>query len=285
MAVKAQQTACGICGRDHRRPPVDVVVEKLQTLPTPVVQTPLRECERRVTVSDVVHGATVTLMRSAGPEPAGMLRSRRLWMGSTRRSSLGETISARQELSAHCQLKSADADAGGGAGQHAGAGGAVMPPLCAGNTTVVLTGLDHGRAGDILADGGELGMAESPVDGTYDFLVPPLVGGTIDHRDPGAVRRVERCRAPACSSTRPRRRCRRRRCTSRCTNAALRCECRTCTSAPRLRVSRRLLGAPIGERTADAAEVDVTVAPLLIATTRSSRCSAAAGSSARSPTR
>ena len=55
----------------------------------------------------------------------------------------------------------------------------VKPPLCAGNTTVVLTGLIMGaRVQHLRRRGRSSAMAESPVDGTYDFLVPPLVGGT-----------------------------------------------------------------------------------------------------------
>ena len=76
MAITAQQTACGIAGSVTNGPPIDVLVEKQRTLPTPVVQSPLRECERKVTVSNIVHGAQVTLLRSAGPNLQALLRPR-----------------------------------------------------------------------------------------------------------------------------------------------------------------------------------------------------------------
>ena len=108
MDIKAQQTACSTPGTVTDGPPVDVLVEKLQTLPTPVVRTPLRECERRVTVSNVVHGATVTLMRSAGPNLQACFDLDALWMGVNPPLVLGETVSARQELRSRCKLNSSD---------------------------------------------------------------------------------------------------------------------------------------------------------------------------------
>ena len=81
MDIKARQTACGAAGVITDGPPVDILVEKLRTLPTPVVQSPLRECERRVTVSNIVHGAQVTLMRSAGPNLQASFDLDSLWMG------------------------------------------------------------------------------------------------------------------------------------------------------------------------------------------------------------
>jgi len=178
MDIKAQQSACGTPGTVTDGLPVDLIVEKLQTLPTPVVQTPLRECERRVTVSNVVHGATVTLMRSAGPNLEACFDLDSLWMGVNPPLALGETVSARQELRARCKLKSADAAPVMVEDNTPVPVSNVLPPLCAGNTTVVLSGLIMGARVTILADGAELGLAESPVDGGCDFLVPALVGGT-----------------------------------------------------------------------------------------------------------
>ncbi|MBA2555236.1 MAG: hypothetical protein H0V10_16420, partial [Geodermatophilaceae bacterium] len=109
MDIKAQQDACGTAGVLIEGPPVDILVEKLQSLPTPVVNAPLHECERRVTISNIVHGATVTLLRSAGPNQAACFDLDSLWMGVNPPLVLGETISARQELLGRCKLTSADA--------------------------------------------------------------------------------------------------------------------------------------------------------------------------------
>lgn len=264
MDIKAQQTACSTPGTVTDGPPVDVLVEKLQTLPTPAVQTPLRECERRVTVSNVVHGATVTLMRSAGPNLQACFDLDALWMGVNPPLALGETISARQELHGRCKLKSADAAPVMVQDNTPVPVANVMPPLCAGNTTVVLNGLVMAARVKILADGVELGMAESPVDGSYDFPVPPLVGGTTvtaiqelcgEWSVPGTGVLVDP--APA-SLPKPK------------VHEPL-FECGAAVRVSNLHIGARvyvyssMLGAPIGERTADADETDVPVAPLLIA--------------------
>jgi hypothetical protein len=265
MDIKAQQTACSTPGVVTDGPPVDILVERMRTLPTPVVQKPLRECERRVTISNVIHGAQVTLMRSAGPNLQACFDLDSLWMGVNPPLALGETISARQELHGHCKLKSADAVPVMVEDNTPVPVAHVVPPLCAGNTTVVLSGLVMGARVKILADGAEIGMAESPVDGTYDFLVPPLTGGTVitaiqelcgEWSVPGAGILVNK--APA-SLPRPK------------VHEPL-FECGAAVRVSNLHIGARvyvyssLLGAPIGERTADAAEVDVSVAPLLIET-------------------
>ena len=263
MAINAQQTACGFAGVVTNGPPVDVLIEKQRTLPTPVVQMPLRECERRVTISNVVHGATVTLLRSAGPNLQACFDLDSLWMGVNPPLALGETISARQELRGRCNIKSADATPVMVQDNTPVPVANVVPPLCAGNTTVVLSGLIMGARVQILADGVELGQAEAPVDGTYDFPVPALIGGTIitamqelcgEWSVAGAGVLVDP--APASLPTpklhEPLYEC----------GAAVRVS--NLHIGARVYVYSTLLAAPIGERLADAAEVDVAVAPLLI---------------------
>ena len=263
MDIKAQQNACGNPGTITDGPPIDVLVEKLKTLPTPIVQKPLRECERRVTVSNIVHGAHVVLMRSAGPNLHACFDLDSLWMGVNPPLSLGETVSARQELHGRCQLKSADATPVIVQDNTPVPVADVVPPLCAGNTTVVLSGLVMGARVKILSNGVELGEAESPVDGSYDFLVPALVGGTTitavqelcgEWSTPGVGVLVDK--APASLPT-PK------------LHEPL-FECGVAVRVSNLHVGARvyvystILAAPIGERTADASEVDVVVAPILI---------------------
>lgn len=263
MDIEAQQIACGVAGPETDGPLVDLLVETMRTLPTPVVDAPLRECERRVTVGNVVHGATVTLLRSAGPNLQGCFDLDRLWMGVNPPLALGESISARQELFGHCNLKSADAAPVIVADNTPVPSPQVQPPLCAGSTTVVIDGLIMGARVQILEDGVSLGEAESPVDGSYDFLVPPLAGGATitaiqelcgEWSSPGAGVLVDP--APGALPT-PK------------VHEPL-FECGAAVRVSNLHVGGRVyvmssfLGAPIGERTANAVEVDVAVAPLLI---------------------
>lgn len=264
MDIKAQQDACGTPGPVTDGPDVDVLVEKLQTLPTPVVHVPLHECERRVTVGNVVHGAHVTLLRSAGPNLQACFDADALWFGVTPPLALGETISARQELFGRCRLSSAAADPVTVADNTPIPAANVVPPLCAGSTTLVLGGLVMGARVKILANGVELGEAESPVDGSHDFLVPPLTGGTMinasqelcgEWSGPGAAVLVDP--APATLPTpkvhEPLYEC----------GAAVRVS--DVHVGARVYVMSAMLGAPIGELTAAATQVDVPVAPLLIA--------------------
>lgn len=263
MSITAQQEACGTPGTVTAGPAVDVLVEKLRTLPTPVVRAPLHECERRVTVENIVHGAHVVLMRSAGPNLHACFDQSALWMGVNPPLALGETVSAKQELHGRCQLRSADADPVTVADNTPVPPANVVPPLCAGSTTVVLSGLVMGARVRILVDGVELGMAESPVDGDYDLLVPPLAGGVVvtaeqelcgEWSGPGLGVLVD----PAPSSL-P---------TPRVHDPLFECGAAVRVSdvhvGSRVYVISALLGAPIGELTARTSEVDVPVAPLLI---------------------
>jgi hypothetical protein len=261
--VEAQQDACGVAGTVTAGPDVDVLVEKLRELPTPVVHEPLHECERRVTVGNVVHGATVTLMRSAGPNLQACFDADTLWFGVNPPLALGETVSARQELHGRCNLRSRDADPVTVADNTPVPAANVVPPLCAGSTTVVLGGLVMGARVRILADGVALGEAESPVDGGYDFLVPPLPGGARitaaqelcgEWSAPGSAVVVD----PAPGSL-P---------TPKVHEPLFECGAAVRVSnvhvGGRVYVMSAMLGAPIGELTAGVTRVDVPVAPLLI---------------------
>lgn len=263
MDIKAQQEACGNPGVDTDGPPVDHVLEKERRLPKPVVVAPLRECERRVTVSNVVHGAYVELMRSAGPNQVACFDLDTLWMGVNPPLALGEVVSARQELRGHCNIKSADADPVMVQDNTPVPVAYAQPPLCDGATTVVVTGLVMGARVTIFADGAELGQAESPVDGSYDFLVPPLTGGnTITATQelcgewslpgPGVLVDAAPASLPTPKVIEPLYDC----------GAAVRVS--NLYIGARVYVWSTMLGAPIGERTANDDEVDVTVAPLLI---------------------
>jgi hypothetical protein len=264
MDIKAQQVACGMAGTITEGPPVESVVERLRTLPTPVVEKPLRECERSVTISNVVHGADVTLLRSAGPNLHACFDLDALWMGVNPPLSLGETVSARQELRGHCKVKSADATPVVVQDNTPVPAVNVVPPLCKGSTTVVLSGLILGSKVRILADGAEIGLGESPVDGTYDFPVPPLAGGATitavqelcgEWSAPGTGVLVDPSPGalPTPKVHEPLFEC----------GAAVRVS--NVHVGARVYVYSTMLGAPIGERQADQAEVDVSVAPLLMA--------------------
>jgi hypothetical protein len=262
MTVQAQQEACGSLGTVTTGPPVDVVVEKLRQLPTPTVEFPLRECQRTVTVSDVVHGAIVTLLRSGGPNLAACFDLSALFFWVNPPLALGETVSARQEMP-DCKLISKDAAAVVVEDNTPVPPTGVKEPLCAGGTTVTLTGLILGARVRIQQDSADLGEGESPVNGDYDFLVPPLTGGTMisavqelcgEWSAPGATVIVD----PAPGSL-P---------TPKVHDPLFECAAVVRVSnlhpGARVYVYSTFLGAPIGEKQVYTTEADVSVAPLLM---------------------
>src|ERR1017187_7435384 len=54
----------------------------------------------------------------------------------------------------------------------------VVPPLCAGSTTVQLTGLNPGQIVEIFQDATSLGTGSAP-GSSFPFTGPPLAGGSV----------------------------------------------------------------------------------------------------------
>lgn len=262
MSVEAQQQACGMPGTVTTGMPVDMIAEQWRTLPTPTVETPLRECQRSVTISNIVHGATVTLLRSSGPNLVSCFDVSALYFWVNPPLVLGETVSARQELP-DCRLRSNDALAVIVQDNTPVPPTDVREPLCAGDLGVTLGGLLMGARVRILQDGIELGEAESPVNGDFTFPVPPLSGGTTisaiqelcgEWSAPGAAVMVDP--APGALPT------------PQVHDPLYECAAvvhvKNLHPGARVYVYSTMLGAPIGEQQVFTSEADVGVAPLLI---------------------
>jgi hypothetical protein len=261
--IVAQQEACGSAGPVTTGPPVEVLVEHVRILPTPRVEKPLKECARAVTVSDVVHGATVTLLRSAGPNLQSCFDASALYFAVNPPLALGETVSARQELPA-CKLTSADATVVTVEDNTPVPPASVKEPLCEGSTTVSVTGLILGARIQIQQDGMDLGESEAPAAGDFDFLVPPLPGGVTvsalqelcgEWSGPGTSVLVDPAPGslPKPAVHDPLFEC-----------AAV-VHVRNLHPGGRVYVISTMLGAPIGEQQVFGTEADVGVAPLLVA--------------------
>jgi len=260
--IQAQQDACGSAGPVTTGPPVEILPEQLRRLPPPTVESPLKECARAVTVSDVVHGATVTLLRSAGPNLQACFDASALYFRVNPPLALGETVSARQELP-DCKLISKDAAVVTVQDNTPVPPASVRPPLCAGSTTVTVTGLILGARVRIQQNGVDIGEAEAPVAGAFDFLVPPLPGGVTvsalqelcgEWSGPGTSVLVD----PAPSSL-PK---------PKVQDPLFECAAvvwvRNLHPGGRVYVHSTMLGGPIGEQQVFTTEADVGVAPLLI---------------------
>jgi hypothetical protein len=176
--LEAQQTACGVAGPVTPLPSPDQlpVAKGQRLLPAPTVQSPLKACQRAVTVSNVFEGGQVVLSQTAGPTEQSCFDQSALWF-QTNPLVQGETVSAHQRFP-HCHLDSLKSP-----GVIVGAATpvpspTVVPPLCAGSTAVQLTGLLPGSQVRISQDGADLGTGEAP-DSSFAFEVPPLTGGDV----------------------------------------------------------------------------------------------------------
>jgi hypothetical protein len=95
--LMAQQTACGAPGMATPLPPPDPPPAKPEgKLPAATVGSPLKECQRAVTVSNVFEGSRVTLTRSAAPPQASCFDLSSLWFP-VPPLQVGESVKARQE--------------------------------------------------------------------------------------------------------------------------------------------------------------------------------------------
>lgn len=262
--LEAQQTACGQGGPVTQGPLPGTATpdEGHGRLPKPKVESPLRACKKGVVVSDVLHGATVTLQRSGGPNLVSCFDASALRFGVNPALVEGETLTAVQEFP-DCKTKSSAADPVAVGPAEPIPAPTVASPLCAGGTTVTLSGLEFGALVEILVNGSLLGQAEAPHEGTFDFPVPPLPGN-----------RVVTARQSLCGKW------------SDLSNAVLidpapgalptpkipgpLFECAGVVHVENLHPGTRVyvysqqLGAPIGEAQVYENEADVTVAPLLM---------------------
>ncbi len=174
--LQAVQEACGQVGPKIDGPTPDRPVEgkeSRQRLPAPSVNSPLRACQKGVTVSDVYDGADVTLLRASGSIGA-CFDVDSLTFRVNPVLVEGETVRANQAFPS-CTITSPNS-----APVVVGPAKPVPPPkvvgpLCEGATSIRLTDLEYGSMVKIFVDGNEIGTAESPVAGTYDFFIdPPL---------------------------------------------------------------------------------------------------------------
>jgi hypothetical protein len=167
--VSAQQTACGIVGT-MTPGPTPSPWPREQALPTPTIDTPLKECERSVTVSNVLDGAVVTLTRTAGP-PAGGCFDYSAEYFTLAPLVLNETVTAEQAFPP-CGSKSLQTHAKVGPAQPVPVP-TVVGPLCAGGTIVTVSGLTPGCELRVLANG--VVIAEGGAgNATAEIIVPPL---------------------------------------------------------------------------------------------------------------
>ncbi len=176
--LDAQQIACGTAGPITPLPAPDAVPlpKDQRFLPSPTVGAPLKACQRAVTVSNVFDGAQVFLMQTSGPTEQACFDRSSLWFP-INPLVLGETVSARQAFP-HCALDGLNSNGVIVGPATPAPPPTVVPPLCAGSTTVQLTGLLPGSQVRIIQNGVDLGTGEAP-DSSFAFEVPPLTGGSI----------------------------------------------------------------------------------------------------------
>lgn len=173
--LQGQQEACGELGPALNGPAPEFPAGERQgtVLPAPIVESPLRACQKGVVVSNVLPGATVTLQRSGGPNLQACFDETALRFTVNPPLVDGETLMATQEF-LNCEAFSPPSDP-----VIVGPAEPVPPPevhgpICVGATSIRLSNLMYGSRVRIYYGSMELGMAEAPEQGTFDFPIPPL---------------------------------------------------------------------------------------------------------------
>lgn len=173
--LEARQIACGTPGPVTTLPTPDSPPAHERRLAPPTVEAPLRQCQRTITVSNVLDGARVTLLQSGRPQEAGnfVVDSEYFRVSPL---ALQESVTAAQAFP-NCKLTSQPSSPA----VVAGPAQPVTPPtvgpdLCAGGVIVTLSGLFIGSPVKIYQNGAEIGEGEAPAE-SYTFQVPPLQGG------------------------------------------------------------------------------------------------------------
>jgi len=173
----AQQTACGTPGPKTNLAPPDPLPGGKRQLPPPTVNGPLQACMVAVNIGNVTDGAQVVMTETPAPGfteqacfsfPGAWFQCPPLTQGSS--------VSASQSMP-KCQVKSASSPSVPVGPPTPVPPPTVVPPLCAGTTTVRLTGLLPGSPVEIFQDATSLGTGSAPAS-TFDFGVPPLAGNS-----------------------------------------------------------------------------------------------------------
>lgn len=180
----ARQTACGKTGPETPAPGPHLIPgaeHNEPQLPPPVVEADLLECEEDVTVHGVLPGAEVTLERSAGPNRTACFDRGRLQFPLANSLGPNETLRARQSMPA-CDVGSGGSEPETADPVNTVPEPDVMEPLCAGGTTVTVTGMHAGKRVEIVVvppgggtppGAGTTYVGVAP-DSTFDFPIPAL---------------------------------------------------------------------------------------------------------------
>ncbi|MBJ7599080.1 hypothetical protein [Candidatus Nephthysia bennettiae] len=255
--MEVHQSACGTEGPIKHFPAPDRLPPGFAS---PVVERPLAACQTQLSLRQVVDGSAVTIeRRTLGQTLSGCFPVSRGFVDLETALQENEQIHCAVELPTGSPVASGDFQVGPRPPEPS-----VVGDLCAGATSVRVTGLVRGQRVSVLQDGVELGFLEAP-GSTFDIPVPPLTAGAavqIGYVLCGASGTTQRkwTVGPAPTSL------------PRPVIGGPLFECAGVVRVTNLRAGSRvqvtsdvLGGAPLGEAYATASEVDVAVAPLLIA--------------------
>lgn len=171
----AKQIACGKPGLDTLAPPAESVPYK--KLPPPTIRTPLKACQRSISLSDVIVGATVTIKRSTGSYTACYNASDGYLIIDPPLIA-NETILATQSFP-NCEVGKSDPSQAIVEQRDPITPPKIIEPLCKGATSIVITNLLPGSKIRILSDNKEIGIGQVPNAKSFAFSVPPLSGGNV----------------------------------------------------------------------------------------------------------
>lgn len=174
--LAARQTACGIPGPFIEASPATILEEFTAELEPPNIEEPLLECQDRVTITDVLPGAIVTVERSNGQTHSACFDAPHLYFPVEPPLELDEELVATAEFP-RCGLSSKSlpvlVDCADPVPEPF-----ILSPICAGSTEVWIANLEPGSKVNIFIDGIDLGIGEAS-DYINKFNVPPLSSGTV----------------------------------------------------------------------------------------------------------
>jgi hypothetical protein len=253
--MEAFQTPCGVAGPRTIGAPAEPLPSGYTT---PYFDEPLHACQTELVVHGVADGGTITLTRSAGDTQAGCVPVSDGIVGLITPLQENETVSCRLELPRGQVVAPPRSGRVGPRPPEP----AVRGHLCAGSTSIVVTGLVTGQRLTVLQNGQSIGYCEAP-SATFAVPTPPLVAGstiTLQYGLCDAVSTTARsCTVDAAPAS---------------LAAPLLAPCVACAESVHVskvhpgasvQVISEQLGAPIGQAYADGEAVDISVAPLLIA--------------------
>jgi hypothetical protein len=269
--MQAFQTACGVIGPRTASAPAEALPTGYATLR---FQDPLSACQMEISLHGAADGGTVTIARASGATQAGCFPVSDAIVDLSSPLQENETITCQMELPRGTPVGPLTTDRVGPQPPEP----AIRGHLCAGSTTVIVTGLVRGQRLAVLQDGQSLGYCSAP-SATFAVPVPPLQVGSRITLEYGLCDETHTTTQAWTVEAAP-----------ATLDAPVMAPAVACAEVIQVskvhpgasvQIFSEQLGAPIGQGYAEGTTVAITVAPLLVAGDRLSAVQTGCGHTSR----